>query len=57
MYNMETIDGHKPEKQKKVAEETTNIMLGTVANTCEKLGIDDRKYEIEERLFNLLMGC
>ena len=51
IHNMKTIEGHKPEKQRKVAEETTNIMLGTVANICEKLGIEDRKYEIEERLF------
>ena len=53
VHNMETIEGHKPEKQRKVAEETTNIMLGTVANTCEKLGIEDRKYEVEDRLFKL----
>ena len=52
VHNMDTIEGMPPEKQRKIAEETTNVLLGTVANTCEKLGIDDaRKYEVEEKLF------
>ena len=51
-HNMDTIEGMPPEKQRKIAIETTNTLLGTVANTCEKLGIDDaRKYEVEEKLF------
>ena len=52
VHNMNTIEGMSPEKQRKIAIETTNILLATVANTCEKLGIDDaRKYEHEEKLF------
>ena len=53
-HNMQTIEGMKPEKQRKIAIETTNIMLPAIINICEKLGIDDyRRYELEEKIFKL----
>ena len=53
-HNMQTIEGMKPEKQRKIAIETTNIMLPAITNICEKLGIDDyRRYELEDKIFKL----
>ena len=53
-HNMQTIEGMKSEKQRKIAVETTNIMLPAITNMCEKLGIDDyRKYELEDKIFKL----
>ena len=52
IHNMETIEGLKPEKQRKIAEESTNILLGQIAFASEKTGIHE-KYELEERLFKL----
>ncbi len=51
-HNMQTIEGLPLKKQRKVAEETTNVLLGTIAPIFEKLGIHE-KFEVEEEMFNL----
>ena len=50
VHNLQTIDGLKPEKRKKMVEETIKYMLPGVAYVCEKLGIH-KKIHLENKLF------
>ena len=52
VHNLQTADGLKPEKRKKMAEETTKHMLSGVAYVAEKLGIHEKFY-FENKLFKL----
>ena len=50
VHNLQTTDGLKPEKRKKMVEETIKYMLPGVAYVCEKLGIH-KKIHLENKLF------
>ena len=53
IHNMITIEGLSPEKQKKIAAETNNILIGTVAFVFEKLNIPN-KFKIESKISKLV---
>ena len=52
VHNLETIKGLKPAKQEKMAKETSNFLVGVIAYTSDKLGIDN-KLQLEEELFGI----
>ena len=49
---MITIEGLSPEKQKKIANETNNILIGTIGFVFEKLNIPN-KFKIENKISKL----
>lgn len=53
IHNLITIEGLTPEKQKRMANESNNILFGTIGFVFEKLNIAD-KFKIENKLSNLI---
>ncbi|MFK7973436.1 MAG: HD domain-containing protein [Rickettsiaceae bacterium] len=53
VHNLETIEGlSDKKKQTKMAEETNNFLVGTVALVAEKLGIHKKIY-LEDKVFKI----
>lgn len=53
IHNLITIEGLTPEKQKRMANESNNILFGTIGFVFEKLNIYD-KFRIENKLSSLI---
>ena len=51
-HNLETIEGLKPDKQKKMAEESNNYFVKLISIIDDKLGIHG-KIHLENRMFKL----
>jgi (p)ppGpp synthase/HD superfamily hydrolase len=53
LHNLETIEGlSDKKKQTKMAQETTNFLVGMIALVAEKLGVH-KKISIENKVFNV----
>ena len=52
VHNLETIEGLKPDKQKKMADESNNYFVKLIAIIGDKLGIHG-KVNLENKIFKL----
>ena len=55
VHNLETIEGLKPDKQKKMADESNNYFVKLIAIIGDKLGIHG-KVNLENKMFKLSNG-